>query len=162
LDARIAERDAPRRSQQRCREMLALYPDAHEARFRLRLALLFGNRYDEALKHARAAGANQSHFRPRADDLEGRGRLGAEQVREAIDAFEASAALDYRGAGISHAYAYASLRDYEGAKKVLDRLDPHFAEASLEDEIYGLLVAIDQGRMEDARKAAAEGLRQAG
>src|SRR5690606_9525974 len=162
LDARMAERDAPRRSQQLWREMLALYPDAHEARFRLGQDLFFGNLYDEALKYARAAAAIQSPFRARARYLEGMALLGLAREREALEAFEASAALDYRGAGISHAYAYASLRDYEGAKKVLDRLDPHFAEASLEDEIYGLLVAIDQGRVEDARDAAAEGLRQAG
>ena len=158
LDAAIARMGPPGPARRQYRQLLELYPDEISAHLSLGQVELFtANHAREALAHAQAAAVTQAERRGAADYLGGMALLFLGEPHEAIEAFERSRKHGFKGAGFSHAFAYAVQDDWQGVQRILDSRIPTgvaSAEILLPDQLA--LLAIDRGDWDTARAKAAE------
>ena len=163
LDAEIARSGPVLAQLERWQQLIELYPDSCDARFTLaQEGMFYANRYAASSPHIDAAIAQQCPRRATALYLQGIQHLGMERPRESIASFEASRRAGFRGAGMSHVYAYAAMRDFKDARRVLDaRRSTGVATAELDVPQTQMLLALDGGRFDEAARIAASTSRQA-
>ena len=162
LEANRADHGPPAIAKQRWQEVLALYPDTHDAQFQLaQTAMFYLNEYAESLPFAKAAQVSQSSRAGVSSYLEGILLLGMDRPDEAIATFERSRRMGFNGDGVLYAYAHAAKRDFAQASKILGMRKPTGTAADLEPIQGAALIALDQGHAAEARKLVAQGLAQA-
>lgn len=163
FDAAASRLGPPLPAMRQWRQLLELYPDELSAHMGLGQLALFGaNDPRAALRHASAAAVPQGERRGAADYLRGMALLHMGKPKPAIEAFEASRRHGFRGAGFSHAFAFAVQDDWAGMQRVLARRVPTgdaVGEILLPDQLA--LIAIDRGEWDLARARAAEATRAA-
>ncbi len=158
LDATLARFGPPEPAIARWRQFVALYPDQLQAQSTLaQMELWDRNDVDRAARHAAAAAVPQSDRPGIAQYLLGIVNVAQERAPAAIQAFEASRKLGYKGASFSYAYAYAIQRDWGGVQRVLaQRPDTGVRSAEIELPEQLAVFASDRGQWDEALAHAAE------
>jgi putative peptide modification system cyclase len=158
LDAAIARVGPPGQAIQRWRQLVELYPDELSAHLALgQIELWESNDGAKALIHARAASVAQSERQGTAHYLQGIALVALGRPTDAIREFELSRQLGYKGAGYSHAYAYAMQRDWASVEKILAaRVSTGVATKEIDVPDQEAFFAADRGDWSEARRKAAE------
>lgn len=163
LDATVARLGPPGPAMDRWRQLLGLYPDHLGARMILgQMEAFKTGDFDAALAHAKAASLPQYERLGAARYLQGIALVGLGRYADATAQFEASRAAGYSGAIHSYAYAYAARRDWANVDRVLALRKPTgvpSAEVVVPEQ--AAVFALDQGRLADALRDAAQAVHDA-
>ncbi|MFC3552403.1 putative peptide modification system cyclase [Lysobacter cavernae] len=143
-------------------KMLAtMYPDFHAGHYNYAWGSFYASRFDEALKHARAAAAPQNPLRSRSHELIGRVYLAQGQHAEALVELKRAEAIGAYGPSRRRAAALAAMKRFDEAEAVLASMPPSpLRGISLTNQLESIAILVDQGRLDAAadrsRRAATE------
>jgi putative peptide modification system cyclase len=162
LDVAIARLGPPGPDVQKLEQLLELYPDETDAHLALAQVELWDrNDAARAMVHAKAASVVQAERMGIGHYMQGIAALALGRTDAAIAQFERSRTLGYAGAGYSHAYAYASRRDWQGAARVVGAIRAAGALDQVDAADNAALFAADRGDWDEAVSQAAQAERLA-
>lgn len=141
---------------ERWRALTSLYPDFHIAQHNLVILLWNVGRYAEMVEAAARAASPQSVTRPVSVYLRGVGLLALGRLEPAMQAFEESEDLGFKGFSVEHAGVFAAQRRYDEAQAVLRRMPAAAPYVELTRRVAELGFTVDRGDWTAAARLAAD------
>ncbi|WP_188663916.1 putative peptide modification system cyclase [Arenimonas soli] len=163
LDAAARVPEGPDPTLRRLRVLSAMYPDEYRAYYNYAyFGWTGGQRYRESLEQLAPAVNGQNPARASAAYLQGILHLAVGEPKAAVTAFERAESLGVSGERRAHAEAYASLRRYDDARRVLGlATDTDAANVSFEQLLPLVSFPLDQGHWQAALDEATRQARDA-
>ncbi len=147
---------------ERWRALTSLYPDFHIAQHNLAIMLWNVGRYAEMVESASRASSPQSVTRPVSLYIKGIGLLAQERLEPAMEAFEESVSLGFKGFSVEHAGALAARRRFDEAQSVLRRMPSAAPYVELTRRVAELGFTVDRGDWTTAARLSADLAAEAG